>query len=329
METISLLNLKWLKAQQRATCYGGSLRFTTPFLFALGFLALFTIGGLTGVVLANASLDTALHDKLFITAKIFMTTIAASSLPIVSTPSVTSEYIKQFWVGLMDGDGSIQVNHWRQKSLQYRIIIKLAFLPENVYMLNLIAKNIGGYVSFPKSGGKTDVLWKTDDRRVIETLLTILDKYPPLTTRLLCQVAFIKKCLKHNSVEQYLSTRSIKYSAQAEILATFKNSFTTPFYFDAWLSGFVEAEGCFCLRTKGSPSFSIGQNDDEFLLSAINHKFGGVNKIINKYKVFYILEVYRKSVLINIVSHFVKYPLLGHKKVSYNKWMAVICSKNS
>ena len=30
-----------------ATCYGGSLRFTTPMIFALGFIALFTIGGLT------------------------------------------------------------------------------------------------------------------------------------------------------------------------------------------------------------------------------------------------------------------------------------------
>ena len=47
-----------------ATLYGGSLRYTTPLLFTLGFLALFTIGGLTGVVLANASMDIALHDSM-------------------------------------------------------------------------------------------------------------------------------------------------------------------------------------------------------------------------------------------------------------------------
>nr|YP_008080559.1 cytochrome c oxidase subunit 1 [Flammulina velutipes]AEF33882.1 cytochrome c oxidase subunit 1 [Flammulina velutipes]AEO19612.1 cytochrome c oxidase subunit 1 [Flammulina velutipes]AEO19644.1 cytochrome c oxidase subunit 1 [Flammulina velutipes]AEO19675.1 cytochrome c oxidase subunit 1 [Flammulina velutipes] len=51
-----------------ATLYGGSLKFNTPLIFTIGFLALFTIGGLTGVVLSNASLDVAFHDTYYVVA---------------------------------------------------------------------------------------------------------------------------------------------------------------------------------------------------------------------------------------------------------------------
>ena len=51
-----------------ATCSGGSLLYTTFMLFSLGFVIMFTIGGLSGIVLANASLDTAFHDTYYVVA---------------------------------------------------------------------------------------------------------------------------------------------------------------------------------------------------------------------------------------------------------------------
>ena len=51
-----------------ATMWGGSLSFKTPMMWSLGFIFMFTVGGVTGVVLANGGVDTNLHDTYYVVA---------------------------------------------------------------------------------------------------------------------------------------------------------------------------------------------------------------------------------------------------------------------
>jgi hypothetical protein len=128
-----------------------------------------------------------------------------------------------------------------------------------------------------------------------------------LTSKKICQLAFLKSCLADNSVKKYLYDRNNKYEKQLSVV---QSNFIVPPYFKPWLSGFIEAEGCFSLRKKGNHSFSIGQNDDKYLIETIKAYFNVSNIVRCLHSTFYSIEIYRKKSLLNIINHCNRYSLM-------------------
>ena len=224
-------------------------------------------------------------------------------------------YVTAFWVGLLDGDGSIQVNHWRSKNLQFRMVIKLNHTPSNERLLRKIKEVMGGGIGYDKKQFK--ILWVENSRDAIERLVSILETYPPITTKSNCQLTFLKKCLKNPSMEEYFSTRGQKYMNRHLFLMSAEVLRNTP-YFKPWLSGFIEAEGCWSLRekSKGTPSFSLGQKHDVFILAAMRSYFEADDVSIRsspQTKDFYTIEFYNVKSLKLLKTHCQNYPLLGEK----------------
>jgi cytochrome c oxidase subunit 1 len=137
-----------------ATLWGSSVEIKTPILFALGFIFLFTVGGVTGVVLANSGIDIGLHDTYYVTAHFHYVLSMGAVFSVFGgtyywfnkiTGLKYSEFLGQvhFWVFFVGVNLTFFPMHWLGVAGMPR---RIPGYPDAFFMFNKIS-SWGSYVS--------------------------------------------------------------------------------------------------------------------------------------------------------------------------------------
>ena len=236
-----------------------------------------------------------------------------------------------FLHGLLEGDGSIQVNQWKQRILQFRIVIKLKMTPMNYHMcvlLNTSLEKLFGIPYFNIHIRKGNILLIQDDQTKLKRIVSYLDTFPFLTLKMQQRYHLFKYCLFHT-----ITMSEYKYlKKHMDMVPGFKKNPMPSLqasWLQWWIVGFVEAEGCFCIRKNKRLSFSIGQKDEYEVIKMIAAFFHMPNKIQQKPLGMYVVEGSQRSMLRNMIRFFEKFPLLGEKKVRFDSFVQVFHTPKS
>jgi cytochrome c oxidase subunit 1 len=122
-----------------ATMWGGSIELKTPMLWAFGFLFLFTVGGVTGIVLAQAGIDRAYHDTYYVVAHFHY---------VMSLGAVFCIFAGiYYWIGKMSGR---QYPEWAGKLHFWTMFIgaNITFFPQHFLGRNGMPRR---YIDYPEA----------------------------------------------------------------------------------------------------------------------------------------------------------------------------------
>jgi cytochrome c oxidase subunit I+III len=127
-----------------ATIWGGKPVLKTPMVFVLGFIAVFLIGGLSGVMLASVSLDTQVHDTFFVVAHLHYVLIGGAVFPLFGA----FYYWFPKWTGRMLSEKVGMWNFW----LLF-VGFNLTFFPMHILGLHGMTRRV--YTYLPETGWGT------------------------------------------------------------------------------------------------------------------------------------------------------------------------------